>query len=324
MFARPVSMLLALLALNVCLSTEPASLAAQDLIEANNADDPKAGEAQPDLWAASHRPGDTFTLKEVGMKFAYVPAGKFMMGSPLAEEEGLGTDLPIEVELTRPFYLGIHEVTVGQFKKFVEATGYKTEGESDGTGAYGLLDKLPRLTWRTPGFKQTDDYPVTCVSWNDARAFAAWLNASSEDTNRTYRLPTEAEWEYACRAGTQTQYSFGTSLNGKEANCNGWEPYGTEERGPYLRRATKVGSYQPNAWGFYDMHGNVAEWCEDAYNTTLPGGRDPLGTEQEFKIFRGSGWADPAWGCQSAFRNVDCPWGRSIFVGFRVAMSEKR
>ena len=140
------------------------------------------------------------------------------------------------MRITRPFYLGVYEVTVGQFRQFVEATDYRTEAERDGEGGWGWTGKKwdgrkPEFTWRNIGIPQPDAYPVVNVSWNDAVAFCQWLSGKE---GRTYRLPTEAEWEYACRAGTTTPFHWGAVLNGKEANCDGSSPYGTTEKGPYL------------------------------------------------------------------------------------------
>ena len=138
-----------------------------------------------------------------GMKLAYIPAGKFDMGSPRQEAGRQAQEKRHEVVLTRAFYLGTHQVTVGQFRKFVDDAKYRTEGERDGKGGWGVnnkgsLEKDGRFTWSSPGFKQTNDHPVVLVSWNDAQAYCRWL---SKKENKAYRLPTEAEWERACRAG---------------------------------------------------------------------------------------------------------------------------
>src|SRR5262249_35322462 len=152
----------------------------------------------------------------LGMEFALIPAGQFKMGSPVDEflrqaNEGLQHD----VTITQPFYLGIHEVTVGQFRAFVEASGYQTDAETSGRGSQRYDEAIrkwqsrPECTWRNPGWPQSDEDPVVCVTWNDAVAFCTWLTRRE---NRTYRLPTEAEWEYACRGGTTTPFAFGNSL----------------------------------------------------------------------------------------------------------------
>ena len=171
----------------------------------------------------------------IGMKLVLIPAGEFMMGSAESAEEvarafrdygappaGLFKDEHPQhrVRITQPFYLGVHEVTVGQFRKFVEETGYKTDAEK-GTGGIkgavgvdaktGEFGSSEEYSWRNAGFEQTDEHPVVNVSWNDAVAFCDWL---SRKEGKTYRLPKEAEWEYACRAGTTTRYYYGDDPEG--------------------------------------------------------------------------------------------------------------
>jgi formylglycine-generating enzyme len=226
----------------------------------------------------------------IGMRLRLIPGGEFMMGSiesakSLAEAfekfkatpEMFSDQFPQHrVRITKPYYLGAHEVTVRQFWEFVKATGYKTEAERNGKGGWGYsgnkekpFKQDPRFSWRNLGYPQSGNHPVVNVSWNDAVAFCAWL---SRKEGHTYRLPTEAEWEYACRAGTQTRY------------CNGDDPEKLAEVGNVADAAIKealgdttisardgyvfaapVGQFRPNAWGLYDMHGNVAEWCTDWY-----------------------------------------------------------
>jgi len=143
-----------------------------------------------------------------GKKLVLIPAGEFMMGSPEDEEERNDEEKQHRVRITRSFYLGIHEVTIAQFRRFVDDTKYKTEAEKDELGglgwneAEGKFKVDPKYTWRNSGFKQEDSHPVVNVSWNDAEAFCAWL---SKKEGQAYRLPTEAEWEYACRAGTRNR-----------------------------------------------------------------------------------------------------------------------
>src|SRR5262249_52646803 len=146
----------------------------------------------------------------LGMKLVLIPASKFLMGSPKDEPDRLDDEQQHEVEITQPFYLGKHEVTVGQFKVFVKDANYRTEAETDGKGGRAFDGKefvqKPEFTWKNLHFAQADDHPVVVVSWNDAVAFCVWL---SKKEGKTYRLPTEAEWEYACRAGTQSRFHTG-------------------------------------------------------------------------------------------------------------------
>lgn len=172
----------------------------------------------------------------------------------------------------------------------------------------------------------TRRFPVEMVSWNDSMAYCAKVT----DLARTRRelspdwkiaLPTEAQWEYACRAGTVTPYHFGTILNGKQANMAGTHPYGIGERGPYLERTAPVGSYPPNAWNMHDMHGNVWEWCLDGYRDNLPGGVDPFGGDDNpQRVIRGGGWGYIGANCRAAARGRDDPTYRINAFGFRPAL----
>ncbi len=146
--------------------------------------------------------------------------------------------------------------------------------------------------------------------------FCRWLSATpaEKSAGRVYRLPTEAEWEYACRAGTTTPFHFGSQLNGREANCNGERQYGTETKGPNLERTTGVGSYQPNAFGLYDMHGNVWEWCQVWHSRTYF-----HYSPSEIRVTRSGCWKVPAWYCRSACRYVFAPAIRHDNLGFRLS-----
>lgn len=264
----------------------------------------------------------------IGMKLNLIPPGKFLMGSP-DNEPGRDADEGPQREITvsRPFAMGIHEITVGQFKAFVEATGHVTEAEKSGEGSARLdleaqkwIINDPKVTWRTPGWEQTDAHPVTCVSWNDAVAFCAWL---SKKEVRTYRLPTEAEWEYACRGGTRTPFHSGASLAIEQANCTGDGAVYTKGKGP--DKTVPVGSYAPNPFGLYDMHGNVWEWCmdwyaADAYATAAA--VNPTGPATGTKrVNRGGGWHSPAVHCRAAYREKSLtPSSRGHNTGFRVVL----
>jgi len=197
----------------------------------------------------------------VGMKMVYIPAGSF-------EKEGAGNK-SYTITISKPFYMGMHEVTVGQFKAFVKATDYKTDEERIGRGCVPLFQEKPdpNIHWHSPGFPQNNNHPVTYVSWNDAMAMCRWLG---EQEHREYRLPTEAEWIYAARAGTQSQYFYGDYDEhmieygnvADEAFKSIGGPEGNNWNDGYPATAP-VGSFRPNQAGLFDIHGNVYEWCFD-------------------------------------------------------------
>jgi len=270
------------------------------------------------------------------MKLMLIPAGEFLMGSPDTGKDGYNAEKPQHrVRITRPFYLGVHEVTRGQFRRFVDDSGYQTEAEKDGKGGWGWngeakkFEQNPRYTWLNPGFDQTDEHPVVTVSWNDAVAFAEWL---SRKEGVTYRLPTEAEWEYACRAGTTTKYCNGDDPEGLAAVANIAD--GTLKT-KYPKRSSSiaaqdgfiytapVGRYNPNAWGLFDMHGNVWEWCSDGYAADYYK-RSPVDDPQgpdgaSVRVVRGGGWYFGPRSARSAFRLRFVLVLRFSFLGFRLA-----
>jgi len=246
----------------------------------------------------------------IGMKLIYVPAGEFDMGSPGGEEARDADEDLHRARVNDPFYLGIYEVTQAEYQQVMG----KNPSSCSPTGAtrYTAAD--------------TSRFPVESVSCQDAVEFCRRLSELADEklANRTYRLPIEAEWEFACRAGKMTPFHFGSTLNGQQANCNGQYPYGTGIKGPYLARPTTVGSYTPNAFGLYDMHGNVWEWCADAYGDYQVGSPtdDPKGPETDSnRVLRGGGWSFRSQYCRSAFRDRYSPLGRISYLGFRVARS---
>ena len=255
----------------------------------------------------------------IGIKLRYIPVGKFLMGSPESEPGREAQEVQHEVELTKGFYLGSHEVTVGQFKQFVTDTKYETTGEKDGKGAYGInetgkIEMHAKFTWKSPGFEQTDDHPVVDVSWQDAKAFCKWL---SEKEKKTYRLPTEAEWEYACRAGTKTAYAHGDAPEGLATS-------GIKGKDGHILTAP-AGQFKANAFGLFDMHGNVWEWCEDWYEpNSYPKEKqvDPTGPATgKAKVQRGGGWSSDASRLRSAARvGRDESAYRGCYLGFRVVL----
>ena len=211
----------------------------------------------PFLPARPKGPGDwpPEFVNTLGMRFVKLPPGQFMMGSP-ENELGRDDDEPLHlVHLTRPIWFGTHEVTFEQFSAFVEDTGYITTAEK--LPAYPYTEDP---VWNSGGFNNRYD-PVSRVSWDDAVAFCEWL---SKKEHRVYRLPTEAEWEYACRAGTTTAYFTGDTITSEQANLDFSlvNPVYPLSGNSVLK---PVGSYPPNPWGIYDMHGNVSEWCYDGY-----------------------------------------------------------
>jgi formylglycine-generating enzyme required for sulfatase activity len=208
----------------------------------------------------------------------------------------------------------------------VLATAYKSDAEKS-EGAYffdGSEFRLdPNRNWKRPGFKQEPSYPVVCVSWNDVQQFQVWLNSLGLNEIGSFQSPTEAQWEYACRAGTTSPYYFGRQLNGTQANCDGNYPYGTDKEGPYHEKTTPVGKYPANDWGLHDMHGNVFEWCADWYGDYPKGSAtDPSGPEvSSFRVYRGGSWCNEAADCRSAGRRGNGPSIRISTIGFRVALS---
>lgn len=289
---------------------------------------PRKTAAQPTMERA--------VTNSLGMKLSFVPAGMFMMGSDSSEVGRRQDEGPQQPQwIGEAFFLGIHKVTVGQFRKFVEDSGYKTDAEKDGKGGWtldtaaGQLEQKPACDWRDPGFPQVDDSPVVNVSWNDAIAFCAWL---SRKEGLAYRLPTEKEWEYACRAGTSTPFWSGdrnslvgvanvadTSLRRKYAMASWATPW---DDGHAF--TAPVGQYRPNDFGLYDMHGNVWEWVQDEYDGGYPTTDSASGERSRnpaFKgrVLRGGSWYNGIEDARSASRDWDTPDYRNFDTGFRIA-----
>jgi formylglycine-generating enzyme required for sulfatase activity len=283
--------------------------------------------------------GKEFT-NSIGMKLVRIPAGKFWMGSSQKEQDeaieearrrhrGGSSPYPYfpvetvrgwfrpegprhEVEITKAFYLGVYTVTQAQYQEVMEESPSGFSATGRGKEVVSGLD--------------TSRFPVEMVNWHDAVSFCERLSALAQEkaAGRSYRLPTEAEWEYACRAGTKTAYHVGDSLSSRQANFNGNYPHGSAETGPFLSRTCKVGTYPANAWGLYDMHGNVREWCSDwfggDYYRRSPQ-RDPQGPRSGVsRVVRGGTYGDFAATCRSAFRSngTVAPRNRYSGIGFRV------
>jgi serine/threonine-protein kinase len=259
-------------------------------------------------------PAPDFT-NSVGMKLMLIPKGKFLMGSPASELKRQIIESQHEVSLTRPYYLGAYEVTQEQF----QAVMGKSPSHFSRQGAGKLYVQM---------IAEADlkRFPVENVTWEEAVTFCQKLSALPEEKRlgRAYRLPTEAEWEYACRAGVPASpFHFGSQLSSTEANFFGSEPYGGAAKGLYLSRTAAVGSYKPNAWGLYDMHGNVWEWCSDWLDNGNPGPdpkEDPHGPNAgTVRCVRGGSWGNAGWDCRSASRGGFDPNKGYPHVGFRVA-----
>ncbi len=299
------------------------------------APDKRATEAPAD---SSADPTVSSLTNSIGMTLKLIPSGHFLMGSPETDPDALPEEKPAHMVEISAFYLGATEVTRGQFRRFISRTGYKTDAEKLGKGGLVWNDdrrdwKLdPKATWQSPGFEQTDHHPVVEVSWNDAVAFCAWL---SREECRTYRLPTEAEWEYACRAGTTTKYFSGDDPetlvkvgNVADATARAKHPrwdWTIAGRDGYVYTAP-VGSFQPNAFGLHDTHGNVWEWCWDWYDEDSykrPSAGDPSGgAKAGLHVQRGGSWEDAPRYYRSATRSRHGPQERFGHVGFRVARTE--
>ncbi len=270
-------------------------------------------------WA-DHLKTPVESTNSVEMKLVLIPPGEFLMGSPGDDKDATDEEKPQHrVRIERPFYAGATEVTRSQFRRFVEEKGYKTEVEKDGKGGWSWdaakqWVQDPRFTWRTPGFDQTEDHPVVIVTSNDASAFCDWL---SRREGRTYRLLTEAEWEYACRAGTTTRFSFGDDESALEQYA-----WCAANSGNHTH---PVAQKKPNAFGLYDMHGNVWERCSDGYDAAYYRRSpevDPPGSPQAAqRVTRGGGWFDHPRYRRSACRGSNPPGSQNFNMGFRVARS---
>ena len=273
------------------------------------------------------------------MKLVLIPAGKFMMGSPATEKDRVKDETQHEVTISKPFYMGITHVTVDQFAAFVKDSGYKTDAEKEGWSlGFEIKDGTPTLkkmdgcSWRNPSFDQKGDHPVVLVSWNDARAFCDWL---SKKTGKTVVLPTEAQWEYACRAGTKTAYPWGDNPD----DGKGWANCADQSLKKKLSNApamwtffnwddgfvftSPVASFKANTFGLHDMIGNACQWCQDRYGDYEKGAvTDPAGADTGgLRVLRGGSWYYSSDLCRAADRHIcGAPGSRDYGVGFRVVV----
>jgi formylglycine-generating enzyme required for sulfatase activity len=233
-----------------------------------------------------------------------IPAGDFIMGSPLDEEGRHLDERQHRVTISQPFLMGVHEVTQEQFENVwgINPSQFQ-RGGSRHEHVVGL---------------DTVRFPVEGLAWESAAEFCQRLSdlPAEKAAGRVYSLPTEAQWEYACRAGTTTPFSFGDAANGRESNVKGIVGYGGASPGVYLDRPTEVGSYEPNAFGLYDMHGNVWEWCQDMYGTyPIEPVVDPVGNAGgSGHVLRGGSWFYGPGSARSAHRSQT----QALSMGLRV------
>ncbi len=250
-----------------------------------------------------------------GMEFVYVQGGCYLMGDTFGD--GFPSEQPVHEVCVNDFSLAKYDVTVGEFRKFTVATGYKTEAEEEGgcgvfNGSKWVWDASKN--WRNPGFNQDDSQPVVCVSRNDAEAFINWV---SEVSGTHYRLPTEAEWEYAARSGGKKEKYAG----GNDINAVAWYNY---NGGLSTHR---VGTKHPNGLGLYDMCGNVLQWVQDWYDENYyrdsPRSNPQGPSSGQQKVLRGSAWSDEAAYVRATRRSRKSPSHRGSLLGFRLAFSAR-
>jgi formylglycine-generating enzyme required for sulfatase activity len=262
--------------------------------------------------SAQDKDVSNFVENSVGMRLTVIPSGEFMMGAPDDELGSRIDERPVhQVKISTPFLLGVYEVTQAEYEK---VTGVNPSYFSLSGPGKSKVEKL-----------DVGRLPVEQVSWDDCIVFCEKLSALPEEkaAGRVYRLPTEAEWQYSCRAGSTGPFNTGASLGATDANFNGNFPYGDAPRGVYLGRTSIVGSYKPNSFGLYDMHGNVAELTADRYGRHYykeSPAVDPKGPESgNDRVVLGGSWGTDAARCRSAFRRSNATSGKAYYFGFRVA-----
>jgi formylglycine-generating enzyme required for sulfatase activity len=266
-----------------------------------------------------------------------IRGGSFRMGDTIGD--GDDDEKPVHDVSVKAFKLGRYEVTRGQFKRFVTATGYRTDADRDeGTkSGCAMVESAHKIdyhvgqSWRDPGFEQTDDHPVVCVSWNDAQAYILWLNQQS---GQRFRLPTEAEWEYAARGSSSSRFQWG--MNAKQgcqfangADLTRWPPDSGKpadmrmDCNDHFLYTAPVGSFQPNDFGLFDMSGNAGEWTQDCYHPNYTGApADGHAWERSpcmRRVTRGGSWNTGPARLRVAARGLNGNSGRSVYIGFRLA-----
>jgi len=240
--------------------------------------------------------------KEFNLDLVEIPGGRFQMGSP--EGEGLGDEKPQHEVMIKPFLMSKYPVTQAQWR------------------VVAVLPRVDQDLEADPSRFTGDNLPVESVSWDDAVEFCKRLSVHS---GREYRLPSEAEWEYACRAGTTTPFHFGETLTSELANYRATDTYGSGPKGGYRQETTPVGQFPANDFGLYDMHGNVWEWCQDHWHENYDGAPTDgsawiEGGSASDRVLRGGSWYDNPWYCRSAYRYFHAPVSRFDYFcfGFRV------
>jgi formylglycine-generating enzyme required for sulfatase activity len=263
---------------------------------------------------------ERFQDYEHGPEMVVVPAGTFFMGSPENEADSTEKDArQHKVTILQPFAVARHATTRGQFGAFVKNTKYEMEGNA----FFWTGDDLksdPKWSWFNPAIAQDDSHPVVCVNWNDAKAYAEWL---SDHSGKSYRLLSEAEWEYMARAGTTTPFWWGASITPEQANYK--RPlFGGGSQGEYREATVPVASFEANPWGLLNVHGNVCEWCEDVWHNTYNGAPTDgspwlQGGNEKVRVIRGGSWASSARTLRSAYREGWHVSSRFNDRGFRLA-----
>lgn len=284
--------------------------------------------------------GQTFRDCAECPEMVVIPAGTFTMGASLADTTRVLETIPNSsvglarvhlayehpehpVAFARPFALGKYHVTRAEFAAFVRETAYATMSGKCFAFANHKYRKLPGMSWQDPGFAQSDRDPVLCVSWQDARAYIDWLNGKLRsasgriDREGPYRLPSEAEWEYAARAGTRTSRWWGDEIGSGNAVCDGcgskWDK----------KQTASVGSFRPNPFGVFDVLGNAWQWAADCWNQSYVGapqdGAAWTSGNCRKRVFRGGAWTSEPWILRSSKRSSDESEVQANYVGFRVA-----
>lgn len=279
--------------------------------------------ARPGVLAIGKTAGQEWSGNGLSMKLCWCPPGKFQMGSPKDEPDRVHGEGHVAVTLTRGFWIGKFEVTQGEWRRVTGTT--LLEQRDKATAA--ATNKKPRSLHGAG-----EAFPMNYISYEEATDFCAKLTTQEQQAGRLptgwiYTLPTEAQWEYACRAGTSTATAMGNSLESTQANFDGKYPYNSSKQGEYKASTAPVGSYPANAWGLCDMHGNVWEMCLDRYPHHLPGGSDPVTTEigvksesRIFRVARGGCWRWLGHECRSASRATITPEQRGSVLGVRIAL----